>query len=147
MPRTVDIQTVSIAIASAGVFAAAIYYIFQLRHQTKMRQTELVMRLSSHFGSKEFQEAWLKVIGAEFKDYMVEVGIFFEDIGILLHRKLIDRGLVDDLFRYSIRTSWEKMKPLIEGIRKQRNAPYAFAYFEYLYNEMRKTERRLPILQ
>jgi len=30
-----DIQTVSIAIASAGVFAAAIYYIWQIRHQSK----------------------------------------------------------------------------------------------------------------
>jgi len=33
----VDIQTVSIAIASAGVFAAAVYYILQLKHQTKIR--------------------------------------------------------------------------------------------------------------
>jgi hypothetical protein len=29
----IDIQTVSIAIASASVFVAAIYYIFQIRHQ------------------------------------------------------------------------------------------------------------------
>jgi hypothetical protein len=37
--RMVDIQTVSIAIASAGVFLAAIYYILQIRHQTRIRQT------------------------------------------------------------------------------------------------------------
>jgi hypothetical protein len=41
----VDIQTVSIAIASAGVFVAAICYILHLMHQTSMRQTDLVVRL------------------------------------------------------------------------------------------------------
>ena len=43
----VDIQTISIAIASAGVFLAAIYYTIQIRHQTKMRHTDLVVRLYS----------------------------------------------------------------------------------------------------
>ena len=65
----VDIQTVSIAVASAGVFLAAIYYIFQIRHQSKMRQTDLVMRLYSTFGSKEFQDAWTRVESIEFKNY------------------------------------------------------------------------------
>jgi len=50
----VDIQTVSIAIASASVVAAGIYYVFHLRNQTRARHTELVMRLFSIFGSKEF---------------------------------------------------------------------------------------------
>jgi len=143
----VDIQTVSIVIASASVVAGVIHYVLQLRHQTRMRQTDLVMRLYSHFGSKEFQGAWEKVIATEFESYMVEVGIFLEGIGVLLSRKLIDSGLVDDLFRHSIKMSWEKMKPSIEGIRKQYNIPYAFGYFEYLYNEMQRIERRLPIFQ
>ena len=34
----IDIQTISIAIASAGVFVAAIYYILQIRHQSKVRR-------------------------------------------------------------------------------------------------------------
>jgi hypothetical protein len=34
------LQIAFIAIASAGVFIAAVYYILQLRHQSKMRQTE-----------------------------------------------------------------------------------------------------------
>jgi hypothetical protein len=55
------LQTVSIAIASAGVFVAAVYYILQIRHQTKIRQTDLVIRLYSTYGSKEFQEAWATV--------------------------------------------------------------------------------------
>jgi len=65
----VDIQTVSIVIASAGVFAAAMYYILQIRHQSKLRQTDLAMRLYSTWQSKEFSEATLKVWNLKFKDY------------------------------------------------------------------------------
>jgi hypothetical protein len=57
----VDIQTVSIAIASAGVFLAAIYYILQIRDQAKMRQTDLLVRLFSMTMTKDFAEAWEKV--------------------------------------------------------------------------------------
>jgi hypothetical protein len=51
----VDIQTISIAIASAGVLLAAIYYVLQIKHQTRLRQTDMVMRLYTTFGSTEFQ--------------------------------------------------------------------------------------------
>ena len=52
----VDIQTVSIAIASASVVAGVVYYALQIRHQAKMRQTDFIVRLYSTYGSKEFHE-------------------------------------------------------------------------------------------
>jgi len=149
----VDIPTISIVIAAASVVAGVIYYSFQIRHQTKIRQTDLVMRLYSTRASKEFQEAWKKVMAKEFKDYndyekwyewsdFIEVGIFFEGIGILLCRKLIDIRLVDDLFSYIIETTWEKIKPVVEGVRKHNNAPQIFEWFEYLANEIKKRQQK-----
>ncbi|MGQ9461364.1 MAG: hypothetical protein ACUVTE_05175 [Candidatus Bathycorpusculaceae bacterium] len=64
----VDIQTISIMAASAGVFAAAIYYIFQLRHQTKVRQTDLIIRLYSQVCNKEIMDAALKVWNLKVND-------------------------------------------------------------------------------
>jgi len=148
----VDISTVSIVIASAGVFVAAVYYIFQIRHQTKLRQTDLVMRLYSTFGSKDFQEAYRGLFEVEFKDYddflkkrykrLHEVGILFEGIGILLNRKLVDIGLVDDLFSGVVKAIWEKIEPVVEGDRKRYNWPQMYEWFEYLYNELQKREQR-----
>jgi hypothetical protein len=150
----VDIQTVSIMLASASVIAGVVYYALQIRHQTKIRQTDLVMRLLSTFGSKEFQEAWTKTMSGETKDYEREVlrnwryyyvnqvCVFFEEIGLLLHRKLIDISLVDDLLSAPIELTWEKMKPLTEIFRKQLGRPSIFEWFEYLYNEMKKREQR-----
>jgi hypothetical protein len=160
----VDIQTVSIAVASAGVFLAAIYYIFQIRHQTKLRQTDLIMRLYSTLGSKEFVENDPKIFNQEFKDlegFMHKYGsfskfmespdyapfmmdsMFFEGVGILLYRKLVDIELVDDLLSSPIITIWEKMLPMTKALREYFNRPQMGEWFEYLYNEMKKREQTL----
>ena len=153
----VDIQTVSIAVASAGVFVAAIYYILQLRHQTRIRKTDMVIRLYNTFGSTEFAKSYQKVHSLELEDFagylkkygtdpevyaaMVNVGVFFEGIGLLAKRKLIDMSLVDDLFSSIVKLTWEKTAPIVKGRREQLKAPSYGEWFEYLYNELKKRER------
>jgi len=146
-----EIQTVSIAIASAGVFAAAIYYILQIRHQTRIRQTDLIMRLYSTFNSLEFSEAFTKVAFAKFKDareteekcslpVLFMVGSYFEGVGVLLHKKLVDIGVIYDLLPVS--PAWEGMKPWCLAIRQKHGKTF-WEWFEYLYNEVRKREQKL----
>jgi hypothetical protein len=150
----VDIQTVSIMIASAGVFAAAIYYVLQLKHQNKMRQTDLVMRLYSTFDSMEFLEAWRKIYFTQFKDYddlvkklegkneiAMKVFRFYEQVGVLLRKRLIDTELVDTLFGNNAVITFEKTKGLILKEMRDKVNPRAYENFEYLYNEMKKREQ------
>jgi hypothetical protein len=150
----VDIQTVSVAIASTSVVIVAIYYVFQIRHQTRLRQTDLVMRLYSTFGSKEFQDAWKRIESNEFKNYdeyrkkcglgdYAQCATFFEGIGVLLHKKLIDTNLIDALFSVPLKHMYERMKPIIEGNREQFHDQRVFENFEYVYNEMQKREQKL----
>jgi hypothetical protein len=154
----VDIQTVSIAIASSGVFLAAIYYILQLRHQVKVKQIDLVMRLYSTYGNEEYSKAVIRYLATEYRDYndFVEkygpinpeeptqvafrmIPMFYEGVGLLLYRKLVHPDLVYDLF--NVRMFWEKYKPYAEAIRKQFDEPRIYCWFEYLYNEMKKREQ------
>ena len=69
------------------------------------------------------------------------VCLHYEEVGVLLRRKLIEIGMVDDLFGNAIRMIWEKLKPVIEEARKRYN-PRAYENFEYLYNEMKKREQQ-----
>jgi len=143
----VDIQTVSIAVASASVTMAAIYYIFQIRHQTGIRQTDLVIRLYSATSSKEFLEAWEKFRDREIKsmeDYKEKYGALefnqvmavYAEVGALLRRKLIDIDLVYDLFGDAVQRVKEKIKHLDR--MTYENTP-----FEYLYDEVKKREQKL----
>jgi len=66
------------------------------------------------------------------------VGTFYEEIGALLYMKLVDIKLTARLFRNLVVYTWEKAKPIIEGLRKQYGDPRVYGWFEYLYNEMKK---------
>jgi hypothetical protein len=154
---TSEVQTVSIAVASASVVAGVIYYIFQIRHQTRTRQTELVTRLASTFARKEFQQELWELLndlksGAfhsesdivkKYGSIYPETAYFFEELGVLLKRKLVDISLVDDLFSAPIIRFWEAAKPFVERARKQLNEPQYAEHIDYLYNEMKKRERKL----
>jgi hypothetical protein len=156
----VDLQTVSIVIASASVVAGIVYYAFQVRHQTKLRETELIMRVYSTLSTKELEEAWYKVLNLQCKDYsdfvkkygdiMSDNSIniafsiianFFEGIGALLHKKLVNIDLIDDLMSESIIVTWEKMKPIVEGYRKQYGFKKDLQWFENLYNEVKNRQQ------
>lgn len=150
----VDIQTISIAVASASVVAGVIYYALQIRHQSNMRQTDIIIRLYSFIANKEFLDAWEKVRDREIKsvkDYkekygslseVNQVSVVFAELGKLLQRKLIDIDLIDDLTGRAVITTYEKLEPFNEMFKKERKEGQMDS-FEYLYNEMRKREQKL----
>ena len=154
-----DITEISTIIATAGVLVGVIYYIQIMRDQAKTRHTDLVMRLYATFSSTEFQDAWTKVRkrAREFEviddirefDERVglrefnQVGLFFEGVGILLKRRIVDSSMIEDLFGGAIARAWEISTTGIIKARQQMNDPTIYYYFEYLYNEMKKSEPKL----
>ena len=114
----VDIQTVSIAIASVGVLVAAMYIALQIRHQTRIRKTDLFVGLWSTGTSNEFMDAFWKINNLQIKDYsdyvkqygplsnlenpvnraFFTVGYYYDLAGTLLYRKLIDLVTVYDVW-------------------------------------------------
>ena len=105
----VDLQTVSIMVASPSVVAGVIYYALQIRNQSRMRQTDLTMRLYQQLGNKEFMNYWRQAITKEEKDYneyiknqgaveLLQISTYFEGVGILLHKKLLDIDMARELF-------------------------------------------------
>ncbi len=156
----VDIQTVSIVIASTGVLAGVIYYILEIRHQSRLRQTESVIKLSPWFNmnAREVQEAISQVCSIEYKNYddylkrysekpehtMLKIlGNYFEGMGILVYRKLVKADIVYDFWGDIILSSWEKVEPLLVDMRKESGNLKMFEFWEYLHNEMKKRQQEL----
>jgi hypothetical protein len=157
----VDIPTVSIVIASTGVLAGVIYYVLEIRHQSRLRQTETLFKLSPWFNmnAREVQEAVTKVCSIEYENYddylkkysgkpeqmaMKILGNYFEGIGILVYRKLVNADIVHDFWGDIILSTWEEIKPLITDMRKGSGNHNMFVFWEYLYNEMKKREQKPP---
>ena len=85
---------------------------------------------------------------------------YYELVGVLLYRKLIDLVTVHDAFGTSNPIMlFEKIKPMVVGLRRgeptallgfeylcdelKRKGPQLRKEFEYLYNEIQKREQQL----
>ncbi len=147
-----DIPSISAVVAAIGVLVGVTLAYLEVRSLAETRRTDLVISLYRDFGNKDYQEAWQKVITSEYKDYSdyvekygldeaYQVVMLFEGMGTLLHMKLIDAALVQHLISGPIQSTWEKMRPMIEGHRQQMNQPQFCEWFEYLYNEVKKRPR------
>jgi hypothetical protein len=149
-----SIAIASVILAAASVVAASVYYSFQIRSQTHARRADLVLRLYATFDSLEFQQAFHAVYWADFHDYdsLLEalegqrhVGTylftFYDQVGVLLRRGLIDFDLVDALLGNSARQLWEKIEPVVEEARVRSGDARLYEHFENLYSEM---SRRAP---
>ena len=153
-----DIPSIAGIVAAIGVMVGVVFTVLELRNLVKQRQTDLVIGLHLTWSGKEFREAWTKFLSMEYEDYndfvqkygpvtsgnpvsvaFLMVAGFFEGVGVLLHRKLIDLGLVRDL--WAVELTWEKIKPVAIGWRKQLNEPRLMEWFECLYNEIQKKEQ------
>lgn len=155
----VDVTEISAMIAAAGVLFGVVYYSLEIRHQSRLRQTESLFRLSPWFNmnARELQEVvrstcsiqsenyddYLKKYAEEPEDMALKtLGNFFEGIGILVGRKLVDVDIVHDFWGDIILSTWEHIQPLIADMRKDSGDRNMFVFWEYLYDEMKKREQR-----
>ena len=107
---------------------------------------------------REMQEAIIQVCSIEYEnndDYLERysgkpentmlkmLGNYFEGIGILVSKKLVEADIVYNFWGDIIQSSWEKIKPLVTDMRKDSGDLNMFVFWEYLYNEMKKRERKL----
>jgi len=163
---TVDIQTISVLFTGVSISLAAFYYIMTIRNTGKniqttleTRQTDILMRLHSLWGSDEYQKASWTVIELDYANMeefeekygsiytltktnldIYKVCWFFNGLGVLVHNDLADLRVVEELFGYMIPWMWEILEPIIQAEREHYGQPRSLEWFEYLYNEMRKEQ-------
>jgi len=163
MLEMLDVQSISAIAAAVGVLVGVARALQELRHLRKQRETDLFVRLAPwlNMSSTELLQAYVKVLNLEFKDYddfvkrygqplaekpeqmaIMTVGNYFEAIGALLRRKLLDVDLVWDYWGETFVTLWQrKFRLYLEGVRKEFNQPEFAEHGEYLFDEMRKRQQ------
>jgi hypothetical protein len=144
----VDISTISTIIVTLSVVVGVVFTILEIRHMTKTRRTEVILRIYERFGSREIVDAIMKIGGAKFEsfdEYVKKYGLsdtiqvleIFDEVGVLLEQGLVDTNLVNALFGPSVDTAWESnVQTLINGIRKSSNRASFFSHVDYLYNRL-----------
>jgi hypothetical protein len=135
----VDYQTLSIVLTGLGIIGAILYYTLTLRNATKTRQAQLFMSIYNRFHEVEFwkhlgeirQWEWgsIEEYNEKYSSHPERiakwnaVGSFFEGMGVMVKRNLIDVAVVDDLMSGPLMSLWQKWEPTILEQRRMRNMP------------------------
>jgi hypothetical protein len=92
---------------------------------------------------QDYNDYWSKY-GQDFEKRAawLSVAALFEEIGVLIDKKLADIDLVSDLFSTPVIAGWEKVRNVVKDERIHRKRPQIWQWFEYLYNEIREHEQR-----
>jgi hypothetical protein len=155
-----EVQTLLGYLTPISLTIGVVYYILTLRNtrrnqqlQLETRQAQLFMQIYSQWNTLEFGLQYEKTMRMEFTDfndfnekYLGDIEAytgwrmmarFFEGIGVLVQRGLIDVTLVDDLMSGETMRFYERFQPLIKEFRERMNWPQAVEWVEYLYNQIR----------
>jgi hypothetical protein len=146
------IEYLPLVLTGIGIIVSILYYASILRNANKTRQSQLFMQIHSNWYDPDFWRRWREVTSVQWKDFeeydekygfynnpdfgdkCLAVTSFFAGIGVLVHRKMIDPYLVDDLIAGMIIAFWEKYREVFKEIRVRRKWPSYGEWVEYLYN-------------
>ena len=151
------IQRVLAIVASLSVTLGVIVALQQLRNQNRLRQIDTVMRLYSTFGQESFLRHFNRVLSWNYRTYeafhkrrnrddqvsLQVVEVFFENMGLLYKRNLAPLDLMDDLLSGPILRTWQKVGPILVGLREELGQPQGAEWFEFLHHAMVERLARL----
>ncbi len=154
--QQLDVTSVSIVIASASVVIGMILAILQLRDQNKTRQAQLFMGVYEQFSRSETLK-WLFRTVDDFEhcepgkkpailendtESFYSVMAFFEGVGVLVSKKLIDVHLVADLISGPTIRLWRSVEDYVKSERQRLKRPQVWEWTEYLCSEIVKIPSR-----
>ena len=99
------------------------------------------LRKAFRWVEKEFQFEDLNRYKAEVEenfevsDYPYQIEAFFEEVGFLVNKNLVDIDVIVDRLGSYIISNWDKLKPWIIAIRKERNDRTFGEHLQKLYKK------------
>ena len=171
----VSLEVIAILLTGISISASLVYYSTILKNanntqktQLETRQAQLLMDLSTKYQSTEYRQDSTEISLQEWKDYedwkqkyglevnpeswakWQSIAAFYNGVGVLLRRNLIDISLVNDLLANVVYKDWENMGGILVEWRKERpprkRTNEHFDGFDYLYNELVKYVEEHPEL-
>ena len=166
MAEPVTLQTLLTYLTLISVPVGVFYHIMTLRNTRKnqeltleTRQAQLLMGLINTFNSLEFRKQWVLTQSATWKDHedytskynayndpemltaTIMMFTFFDSVGHLVNKKLIDIELLNEPLVISIVVLWRRFESIIKGDREYFQSPTMWKDFEYIYIELNKRDQ------
>ena len=165
MVDQMTLQTIGILLTAVTVSIAAIYYTLTLRYtkrsqdlQLETRQAQLFMQIynrqytieqrrSLHIintleyeSRDDFNEKYGPETNPDAYFRIQSLGAYFEGVGVLVKRNLVDPYMVDDLMSGRIIDFWDAVSAFLKEYRESSGDYEAYEHVEYLYEVIKSIQ-------
>ena len=136
MIDTITLQIIRDIVTIFGVLAGFTYYVLNVRNSQRIqkmtletRQAQLFMQIYNRWADREMTKMEYEFQEWQWNDYddyvrkyesdvnslslRTTIGKYYEGIGVLVKRGLVDPTFVDDLMSTGILRYWEKFEPIV----------------------------------
>ena len=157
-------EFLAVILTGIGLSASITYYAMNLKNQNETqkqslenRKAQLLMNIYNKYTETELLQQQLDILAGkwdgiddfwdrygpyknpEYYTKFSRLAYYFDGIGVMLKRGMIDRDAIYDLMGYHVLQYWNHpYGPLMEGLRLKWDNPEAYRWFEYLAEEMKK---------
>jgi hypothetical protein len=150
-----DLSFILNLIATAAVIVGVVFGLTQLRHYHLSRKRESALLLLNSYQTSEFSRGMWTILSIEdglTKDEIEEkvggeistiylVMSAWESLGILVFNREVELDMVCDAYSGPVTLSWQKLKPLVTGMREEYTRERIFEWFQWLAERIREHDR------
>jgi hypothetical protein len=155
-----DIRLWLDVVGTTCIVVGGVLALLQLRHTQKQRTRELALQMLRSFQTPEFLTAGNLVyelpeglskaqiekrVRAKVTCLLVMLGTF-ESLGILVYRRDIDIGLVEDFFGGILIMSGRKLSLYIDDMRRLSGRDTYYEWAQWLSEQVKRREAHRPAL-
>jgi ribosomal-protein-alanine N-acetyltransferase len=147
----ISMQTFWIALGAIGTVVTLFFIQRQLRHARYVSAFEFLRREDDRFRTDEMRKhrsdlaTTLLLYSTDFQkiddvaDFLLD---YFEDLGIILRKRLAPGYLVWSMNCYYVLRYWHALLPYVAWVRAKWNDTCYYSDFEYLYRALARKQRR-----
>lgn len=138
------------AVGSFGTIVSLVGVYYQIGQSRLVVAADFLLKLDKQFQSKKMRKCrkeLVDIVDRNREDFNaieihMEVPEFFENVGLLVSKKIVPVELVWSTFCYWILPYWSLLKKYVGWCREMDKDPYHYSEFQRLYEKVLRFEQK-----
>jgi hypothetical protein len=154
----VDIVGVAEVVSAVAVLIGFGFAVSEMRRYRRRKERESMLELVKSYQTLEFAVALNRIVDLpdrlskqQLENHLGEDMRFisllmttWEALGVLIHRREMDLGVVEDFFSGPILLSWKKLRRFVEEMRRIGGRETYYEWFQWLAERLEERESKVP---
>jgi len=158
MNELANLANIAEIIGAIIVVGGLIFAVLQMRQIRQQRRELAAIELFRFFGNPQFTAAYKRILrlpeglsaddiqdnDSGLEESAMLISATMESIGVMTYQRIVPFMVVNNLMGTSCPALWRKLRPWIELLREEQEAPSVFEWFQWLAERLEQNNANTP---